>query len=471
MAQDKVRPPLQSAVPTTFAGSEVGALLVYDGSDWEGFPPSAQAGDILTSQGTGQPLLWQSAAGGGYLTTATLWSNDLGGMGSAPSVQRVRGVTPGSMGLTLLGDSTALAVQQDLSLEPGVDIIAVPGGSTSQDLLMYDGTVWNRFAKGANGTLLGYSAGLLTSQTPAGWGLATSADLASYQLLSQKGIANGYASLNVSVLVPTAQLGTGAASSNVWLSGASTWTAPTAAQVGAVASTTTWTLYRDTDFTGVAGASPWTVTDGVGSSTWTTGGATVSAASGLALAPGGSTTTFGGASITGAWVRSPITYLPTTYTDNWLCVAIKISHSVTPPGTAGQYMSPAIMLMTTTAASGARLAGCEFGGDGAALKVQARIYDSANIQGGSLAPVSPPTWVAIMLAPHGQSYRVGYGSPVGSPGTWTPASLTWSQPYYQVSINTLGPDLATIAVSAIRGGTAYTATIQEIAVFTGTGGV
>lgn len=146
-----VRPPLQqSGGGSFFPGAVEGALLYYDGSEWTGFDPSVNPGDLLTSQGPGAPPLWQSAAGGGYLTTATLWSNDLGGMGSAPSVERVQGVSPGSLGLSILGAS---------------------GASAAEDLLLYRSGSWTTFTAGANGTLLGYTAGQLTAQSIASWGL------------------------------------------------------------------------------------------------------------------------------------------------------------------------------------------------------------------------------------------------------------------------------------------------------------
>lgn len=49
-----------------------------------------------------------------------------------------------------------------------------------------------------------------------------------YEKQSNKGIASGYASLDASVLVPTAQLGTGAANAATFLRGDQTWGAPTA---------------------------------------------------------------------------------------------------------------------------------------------------------------------------------------------------------------------------------------------------
>lgn len=56
-----------------------------------------------------------------------------------------------------------------------------------------------------------------------------------YQKESEKSAASGYASLNASTLVPTAELGTGAASSTTFLRGDSTWAAPTASVAISVA--------------------------------------------------------------------------------------------------------------------------------------------------------------------------------------------------------------------------------------------
>jgi hypothetical protein len=50
----------------------------------------------------------------------------------------------------------------------------------------------------------------------------------SYQKESEKAAANGYASLDVSTLVPAAQQGTGTPDSTVFLRGDRTWAAPTA---------------------------------------------------------------------------------------------------------------------------------------------------------------------------------------------------------------------------------------------------
>lgn len=231
-----------------------------------------------------------------------------------------------------------------------------------------------------------------------------------------------------------------------------------------------WTVYRDTDLTGASGASPWTASDDVGSSTWTTVTGTITTSSGLVLTPGSASTNFGGASFTGAAVRTPISYLP-SYAAQRVAWVVKIAHSVSPPGTGGQYMSPATCLMLTTTANSAKYAGIEAGGDGSALKVQPRYHDGSDRQGGSLTPGATPTWIGVEVAPGGSRYRPLYGSPAGDPGTWTPADLTTSSYWYPVALTAvMGPEPAYLGISASRGSTVYTATIQEVAVFTGTGG-
>lgn len=236
-------------------------------------------------------------------------------------------------------------------------------------------------------------------------------------------------------------------------------------------STVEWTVYRDTDLTGASGVSPWTASDGVGSSTWTTVTGTITTSSGLVLTPGAASTNYGGSSFTGAAVRTPISYLP-SYAAQRVAWVVKIAHSVTPPGTAGQYMSPATCLLLGTAANSAKYAGIEAGGDGSALKVQPRYHDGSDRQGTSLAPGATPTWIGVELAPGGMRYRPIYGSPVGSPGTWTPADLTTSMYWYPVALTAvMGPEPAYLGISASRGSTSYTATIQEVAVFTGAGGM
>lgn len=79
-------------------------------------------------------------------------------------------------------------------------------------------------------SMIDQAAGTASLRTLSGAGgaatQAAQADLAEYT--SRKGAASGYASLNGSTVVPTAQLGSGTANSTVFLRGDSTWASPTA---------------------------------------------------------------------------------------------------------------------------------------------------------------------------------------------------------------------------------------------------
>lgn len=71
------------------------------------------------------------------------------------------------------------------------------------------------------------SAGTASLRT-LGTGAAQAAPGNTSQQISEKGAASGYASLDGSTLVPTAQLGSGTANSGVYLRGDRTWAAVTA---------------------------------------------------------------------------------------------------------------------------------------------------------------------------------------------------------------------------------------------------
>jgi len=111
-------------------------------------------------------------------------------------------------GTAVAADATANGVIQTLSISPSLFIPGAANGLAIQ--------VRNEVAGASNVMRMAYrlevnfGAGGTDSQ---------------YELVARKGVANGYAGLDASTHVPTAQLGSGTASSSTFLRGDQTWSA------------------------------------------------------------------------------------------------------------------------------------------------------------------------------------------------------------------------------------------------------
>ena len=113
-----------------------------------------------------------------------------------------------------------------------------------------DGT-WGNILNGFLGVSLNVDGTIQTSALTS----------AGSEVTSSKGIANGYASLNSSGLVPTTELGAGNASSSNYLRGDGTWVAPTGSGGSA-------TLAGDSDVSIISPANNQVLTFNSGTGTW-----------------------------------------------------------------------------------------------------------------------------------------------------------------------------------------------------------
>ena len=160
-------------------------------------------GQVLTKDsGSSSGLAWTSAAGSAPDASTTAkglvkLAGDLGGTADLPTV-------PG------LADkaATATTISAGTGLTGGGDL------STNRTIAANFGTAAGTIAQGNDSRIVG------AEQT------------------SNKGAANGYASLNSSTVVPTAQLGSGTADTTTFLRGDNTWATTPAAPVSSVAGKT-----------------------------------------------------------------------------------------------------------------------------------------------------------------------------------------------------------------------------------------
>lgn len=160
-------------------------------------------GQVLTKDsGSSSGLAWTSAAGSAPDASTTAkglvkLAGDLGGTADLPTV-------PG------LADkaATATTISAGTGLTGGGDL------STNRTIAANFGTAAGTIAQGNDSRIVG------AEQT------------------SNKGAANGYAGLNSSTVVPTAQLGSGTADTTTFLRGDNTWATTPAAPVSSVAGKT-----------------------------------------------------------------------------------------------------------------------------------------------------------------------------------------------------------------------------------------
>lgn len=151
---------------------------------------SGSDGQVLTKDsGASGGISWTSAAGSPDATTSSKGivqlAGDLGGTAASPTV-------PGLANKA----NTSTTVSAGTGLTGGGDL------STNRTISANFGTTAGTIAQGNDSRITG------AEQT------------------ANKGAASGYAALNASTVVPTAQLGSGTANSSTFLRGDSTWASP-----------------------------------------------------------------------------------------------------------------------------------------------------------------------------------------------------------------------------------------------------
>ena len=214
-------------------------------------------GQVLTrDSGASSGLAWTSATGGSSsdatLTTKGLvqLAGDLGGTASSPTVPGLAGkepsLTAGSSTQYYRGDKSWQTLDKTAVGLTNVDNTSdanKPISSATQTALNAKISTTRTISAGTGLTGGGDLSADRTLTANFGTGAGTIAQgndtrITGAEQTANKGAANGYASLNSSTVVPTAQLGSGTADTTTFLRGDNTWTPPPAAPVTSVAGKT-----------------------------------------------------------------------------------------------------------------------------------------------------------------------------------------------------------------------------------------
>jgi len=211
--------------------------------------PGGSDGQVLTKDsGTSSGLAWTSTAGAPPDADATTkgvlrLAGDLGGTATAPTIPVLAG---GSTAQYFRGDKSWQTLDKTAVGLANVDNTSdasKPISTATQTALNTKATTARTISAGAGLTGGGDLSADRTIAANFGATAGTIAQgndsrITGAEQTANKGAANGYAGLNASTVVPTAQLGSGTADTTTFLRGDNTWATTPAAPVSSVAGKT-----------------------------------------------------------------------------------------------------------------------------------------------------------------------------------------------------------------------------------------